>query len=107
MNDALYVGAFGVVATAYGLWIYRSPSAERFYTVRPYLLATTGWILTGVIPIGLGAVIIAVAMLFGTGSFVAQVLTAIGLASWILGFGLILIHPNRIRPKWLRGQIGD
>ena len=107
MSSSLALIAGGLVAIGYGLWVYLAQSAERFYLSRPYLLATTGWVLTGVMPIGAGACLIGLGSLFPMGSIFGQIFVGAGLIVWLLGFGLILIHPDRIRPRWLRGRVGD
>jgi hypothetical protein len=107
MSDSLYLCAVGLVFLAYGVWLYRFPSAERFYAMRPYLLAYSGWVMTGAIPYGVGFVLIGVGALFPNGSIGGQIFVGLGFISCLLGFGLILIHPNRIRPHWLRGKVGD
>lgn len=107
MSDTLFLGGFGIVLIAFGVWIYRSASAERFYKERPYLLAATGWIFTGIIPVGIGALLVGIGSLFPNGSLAGQIPTGAGFIAWLMGFGLVLIHPDRVRPKWLRGKIGD
>src|SRR5579864_200657 len=105
--NTVEVIALGAVAVAYGLWVYLSPSAERFYLSRPYLLATTGWILTGVLPFGAGVCVVGFASMFPKGSLLGQIGVGSGLVLCLLGFGLILIHPDWVRPRWLRGKVGE
>ena len=105
--STIEVIAFGAVVVAYGLWVYLSPSAERFYLSRPYLLATTGWVLTGLMPFGAGMCLIGLGSLFPMGSIFGQIVVGAGLVLCLLGFGLILIHPDWVRPRWLRGKVGE
>jgi len=99
---------FGLACIVLGIWIYKSPQAEEFYRQRaPGVLAMSGWMFTAIIPVGVGAVLLAIAMEFPTGSFAAQAIGGTGIVSWLVGFGLALIHPDRVRPKWLRSKTGE
>ena len=106
-RDTLFIGAFGLVLIAFGFWLYLSPSAERFYRARLWQLWSFGWMMTGILPFGEGALLIAIGTLFPTGSLAGQIFVGAGFMACVVGFGLILIHPNRVRPKWLRGKVGD
>jgi hypothetical protein len=102
------MAVFGVVLIGFGIWLYWAPSAERFYRQRaPAVLDTMGWMFTAIIPVGVGALLLGIAMAAKPGSLWAQVIGGLGIVCWLIGFALALIHPDRVRPKWLRGRTGD
>lgn len=101
--------AFSAAGIAFGIYVYRGRSAPirlarypiKFWLYAPFPIGA-GFVLIG---LAAGAGLLTKDLSLLTGLWVA--IGAVGFLSIVVGLATIFVHPNWMRPAWLRGSLGD
>jgi hypothetical protein len=102
VTSELLIIAFGLFATAMGIYAYVGKHAARLHRYHgPFVNVVYSYL-----PYGLAFTLIGLAIITGPGPWDGPLVLA-GFALATFGIILWFWHPNWIRPKWLRNSWGD